>query len=196
MLVSLPLTITSSINSACSVLSTKLLHQSLCLVVNLALVDRSDTDDILRVQIDMYRRANCPTNPAVKTLLFRTFCLSLYGSSLWSLASAGLHSLEVTFNNILRKIWKLPRNSHTSILHCVSRLQGLHNVVIQRSKMLCLKARTTGLPLIRDIFTEAPSLSYISDPLPLYLACFLASSGLQPFDLVKTTMSTVNSLAF
>ena len=116
----------------------------------------------------MCRRANCllstfsATNPAVKTLLFRTFCLSLYGSSLWSLASAGLHSLEVTFNNILRKIWKLPRNSHTSILHCVSRLQGLHNVVIQRSKMLCLKARTTGLPLIRDIFTEAPSLSYTS----------------------------------
>ena len=49
-----------------------------------------------------------------------------------------------------------------SVYHCVSRLQGLHNVVIQRSKMLCLKARTTGLPLIRDIFTEAPSLSYTS----------------------------------
>ena len=130
--------------------------------------DLSDTDDILRVQTDMCRRANCllstfsATNPAVKTLLFRTFCLSLYGSSLWSLASPGLHSLEVTFNNILRKIWKLPRNCHTSILHCVSRLQSLHNVVIQRSKMLCLKARATGFPLIRDIFIEAPILSYTS----------------------------------
>ena len=119
----------------------------------------------------MCRRANCllstfsATNSAVKTLLFRTFCLSLYGSSLWShtlLASPGLHSLEVTFNNILRKIWKLPRNCHSSILHCVSRLQSLHNVVIQRSKMLCLKARATGLPLICDIFTEAPILSYTS----------------------------------
>ena len=116
----------------------------------------------------MCRRANCllstfsATNPALKTLLFRTFCLSLYGSSLWSLASPGLHSLEVTFNNILRKIWKLPRSCHTDILHCVARLQSLHNVVIQRSKMLCLRARTTGLPLIRDIFTEASCLSYTS----------------------------------
>ena len=103
------------------------------------LVFGSDTDDILRVQTDMCRRANyllstfSATNPAVKTLLFRTFYLSLYGSSLWSLVSPGLHSLEVTFNNILRKIWNLPRNCHTSILHCVSTLQGLHKVVIQCS---------------------------------------------------------------
>ena len=88
--------------------------------------DLSDTDDILRVQTDMCRRANCllstfsATNPAVKTLLFHTFCLSLYGSSLWSLASPDLRSLEVTFNNILRKIWKLPRKCRTNILHCES----------------------------------------------------------------------------
>ena len=88
--------------------------------------DLSDTDDILRVQTDMCRRANCllstfyATNPAVKTLLFRTFCLSLYGSALWRLSSSSLRSLEVTFNNLLRKIWKLPRHCHTSILHCIS----------------------------------------------------------------------------
>ena len=190
LVVSLPLTITSSlIQEKLSLFGflyqahhpVQLLHQSLCLVVNfsrwwteppirvISCVRISLTQMIfLRVQTDMCRRANCllstfsATNPAVKTLLFRTFCLSLYGSSLWSLASPGLHTLEVTFNNILRKIWKLPRNCHTSILHCVSRLQSLHNVVIQRSKMLCLKARATGLPLIRDIFTEAPILSYTS----------------------------------
>ena len=159
----------------------QLLQLILCLVVNLSRwwteptiwvifcvwIYPAQMIIVLRVQTDMCRRANCllstfsATNPAVKTLLFRTFCLSLYGSSLWSLASPGLHSLEVTFNNISRKIWKLPRNCHTSILHCVSRLQGLHNV-IHHSKMLCLKARTTGLPLICDIFTEAPSLSYTS----------------------------------
>ena len=27
---------------------------------------------------------------------------------------------------------------------------------------MCLRARTAGLPLIRDIFTEAPHLSYFS----------------------------------
>ena len=128
--------------------------------------DLSDTDDILRVQTDMYRRANCllstfyAANPAVKTLLFRTFCLSLYGSALWRLSSSSLRSLEVTFNNLLRKIWKLPRHCHTSILHCISSLQSLFNIVIYRSSMLCQKARATGIPLIRDIFAEAPQLSY------------------------------------
>ena len=129
--------------------------------------DLSDTDDILRVQTDICRKANCllstfsATKPAVKTLLFHTFCLSLYGSSLWSLASPGLHSLEVTFNNLLRKIWKLPRNYNTNILHCASSLQSLQNVVIQHSKMLCLRPRATGLPLIHDIFTDRSTPSVV-----------------------------------
>ena len=128
--------------------------------------DLSDTDDILRVQTDMCRRANCllstfyAANPAIKTLLFRSFCLSLYGSALWRLSSSSLRSLEVTFNNLLRKIWKLPRRCHTSILHCISSLQSLFNVVIYRSSMLCQKARSTGIHLICDIFTDAPQLSY------------------------------------
>ena len=78
--------------------------------------DLSDTDDILRVQT-VCRRANCllstfyAANPIVKTTLFHSFCLSLYGSALctWRLSSSNLRSLEVTFNNLLRKIWKLPQ---------------------------------------------------------------------------------------
>ena len=71
--------------------------------------DLSDTDDILRVQTDMCRRANCllstfyAANTVVKTTLFRSFCLSLYGSVLWRLSSSSLRSLEVTFKNLLRK---------------------------------------------------------------------------------------------
>ena len=50
----------------------------------------------------MCRRANCllstfyAANPAVhvKNLLFRSFCLSLYGSALWRLSSSSLRSLS------------------------------------------------------------------------------------------------------
>ena len=69
--------------------------------------DLSDTNDTLRVQSDIYATAFYllfRPYPAVKTLLFRTFCQSLYGSSLWNLVSPGLCSLDATFNNILRKI--------------------------------------------------------------------------------------------
>ena len=46
----------------------------------------SDTNDIVRVKKDLVRKANCilhsfsPCNPLVKTKLFDSFCLSLYGS--------------------------------------------------------------------------------------------------------------------
>ena len=71
---------------------------------------------------------------------------------------SNLRSLEVTFNNLLRKIWKSPWHCHTSILHCISSLQSLYNVICH-SHMLCQKARATGISLIREIFTEAPQLS-------------------------------------
>ena len=150
---------------------THLHHRLFCLLASLTswLIelghilrsDLSDTDDILRVQTDMCRRANCllstiyAANPAVKTLLFRSFCLSLYGSALWRLSSSSLRTLKVTFNNLLRRIWKLPRHCHTSILHCTSSLQSLFNVVIYHSTMLCQKARATGIPLIRDMVIGA-----------------------------------------
>ena len=63
--------------------SLKLANRA-CHLVHILRSVLSDTDDILRVQTDMCYRANCllPTfyaaNPAVKTLLFRSFCLSLY----------------------------------------------------------------------------------------------------------------------
>ena len=44
------------------------------------------------------------------------------------------HIVEVTFNNILRRIWRLPARTHTAILHSVAGLQSMYNVAAQRSK--------------------------------------------------------------
>ena len=67
---------------------------------------------------------------------FHEFCLSLSGSAIWSLACPQLKSLEVTFNNILRKIWELPRWCHTSLLHLTAALDSVFNVVCDRSLRL------------------------------------------------------------
>ena len=54
------------------------------------------------------------------------------------------HSIRKRSSAASRIVRCEPRgNSHTSFLHCFSWLQGQHNVVIQRSKMLCYKGRTT-----------------------------------------------------
>ena len=63
-------------------------------------------DDKIR---SMIRKANClfasfpRVGSPVLSRLFQSYCLSLYGSSIWSLSSSSLHNLEIAFNKILRR---------------------------------------------------------------------------------------------
>ena len=103
----------------------------------------SDDEDIIAISKDMCREANhllhifsC-CDPSVKTQLFSSFCLSLYGAALWRVSCPQLRALEVSFNNILRKIWSLPRQSHTGIVHSVAGLQSIYNI---SNCLLCMPA--------------------------------------------------------
>ena len=104
--------------------------------------DLDDSDDILRVARDIARKANCMlvtfagVDPFVKTKLFQSFCLPLYGSVTWNLSCRGFKTVEIMLNNCLRKIWRLPTNSHTGILHCTAGLMSVANNVFHRSQML------------------------------------------------------------
>ena len=87
--------------------------------------DLSDHNmDIIRVIRDMNRKANSilctfgSVDPFIKCFLVKSFCLSLYGCTLWKLSSSSLKFIEIS---LLRKVWNLPYNSHTSIVHCVAR---------------------------------------------------------------------------
>ena len=126
----------------------------------------SDTDDIVRVKNDLIRKANCmlhsfsPCNPLVKTKLFDSFCLSLYGSALWFSSSPELRSLEVSFNNILHRIWSLPRMYHTGILHCTAHLNSIYNIVVRRSSKLLSAALKSQSSLVRDVFAQSSNLGY------------------------------------
>ena len=68
----------------------------------------NDDEDIAYAIKDMCCKANCMLHtyaccdPIVKTHLFSSFCLSLYGAALWKSSNPQLKSLEVAFNNILR----------------------------------------------------------------------------------------------
>lgn len=101
-------------------------------------------------------------DPFTRTELFRSYCLSLYGSSLWSASSKELKSLEVCFNNIIRKIWHLPPRCHTSILHLVAGLPSMFNTVISRSLNLTATAQSFSSSLIADIFKHSSNLVYTS----------------------------------
>ena len=101
-----------------------------------------DSDDIQLATSEMCRRTNCFfqlfsfCDPIVKTFLFQTNCLSLYGACTWKLDCKKLQSLIVAFNNSLRKIWNLPRSTHTGVLHCASGLCSIINKIIKISLYL------------------------------------------------------------
>ena len=130
--------------------------------------DLSDDDDILASQRDMCRKANSmlcifsSANPYVKTKLLKSFCLSLYGSSLWKSSALSWKAFNISFNNILRKVWSLPRTCHTSILHLVSGLHSITNVVLFRSSNLLYAALHSKSSLLADVFSDSCSLIYTS----------------------------------
>ena len=98
--------------------------------------------------------------PIVKTCLFSSFCLSLYGAALWKSSDPQLKTFEVTFNNFLRKIWSLPRHSHTGLLHSTAKLQSIYNVVIFRSAKLLASASGSFSSLISELFSECARCAY------------------------------------
>ena len=95
------------------------------------------------------------TDPLTKMKLFQLYCLSLYGSCLWRLDCEELNSLSVSFNNIIRRIWNLPRISRTSIVHSVGSVVGIHNIVYNRFSSLCTSALFHPSSLVRTIFTDS-----------------------------------------
>ena len=124
--------------------------------------DLSDNLDIIEKTKDMVRKANCMLqmfsccDKFTKTTLFRSYCLALPGCSLWSLALPQLFSLVVAFNNILRKIWSLPRRCHTSIVQLVVNLESPLNSIYSRSTRLLRKAVFSSS---NEFFATSPTSS-------------------------------------
>ena len=128
--------------------------------------DNSDTADILCKARDLVRKANLmlhtfsAADPSIKSRLLKFYCLSLYGCSLWNLSCHSLCSIEVSFNNILQRIWRLPRNCHTGILHLTAFLPSIFNLILSRS--LTLLSRTLSSPscVIRTVFHDSSKMVF------------------------------------
>ena len=130
--------------------------------------DLSDQKDIFRIIKSINWKANLIMNtfrfsdPFVLTYLFKTYCLSLYGSNLWSLSSNTLKHLQVSINKILRKIWNLPPNSHTSIVLETAGLSFLSNMIINRFEKFIFVCMESGNPIVKLITCDSVCLAYSS----------------------------------
>ena len=128
--------------------------------------DLGDEDDIALRTRDMIWKANCimctfqGVDPIAMTHLYRSFCLLLYGLELWNLSCKAFRIVEVAFNNILRRIWRLLARTHTAILHSVAGLQSMYNVVAQTSKSLLCSAYNCPSHLVQSVFRHSITSCY------------------------------------
>lgn len=135
---------------------------------NILSSDLNDSEDILSKCRDMLTKFNalfsCFPNldPSILTNLFQSYCLSLHGSALWNISSRSLQTLEVSFNKILRRIWKLPHASHTAIVHCTAGLHSLFNQILLWSYKLLCSAEKCSSATVRAIFQHSSALCYTS----------------------------------
>ena len=100
-------------------------------------------------------------DPFVKCFLFKSYCLSLYGCSLWSLSSSSIKLCEVALKKSLRKLWHLPYNSHSTIVHCVAQIDTISAIVLRRFLSLLSSALSSSSSLVQSIFSVSSSSVFI-----------------------------------
>ena len=123
--------------------------------------DLSDHSDIRLKTMSFIRKANSVlfsfrcTDPLTKMRLFKAYCLSLYGCSLWRLDCTELNTLSVCFNNVIRRIWNLPRLSRSCYVHCVGSVVSVFNTIYSRFMRMCTAALSHPSCLVRTIFSTS-----------------------------------------
>ena len=78
--------------------------------------------------------------------------MSFYGCALWNLSNRSIKALHVSINKVLRRIWSLPYNCHTDILHLVAGSDSIFNVCYNRFCKLLFSADISCNHLVRSVF--------------------------------------------
>ena len=141
--------------------SDRVMHLGHILTSNL-----DDREDIIRVIKDINRKANLvlckfhAADPFIKCHLIKSYCLSLYGATLWSLSSPSLHLIEVAVNKIIRKTWNLSYRSHTGVTHCIARIPTVSNIIFDRFCSFFSRAISSPNIFLRSIFIDSSNFVY------------------------------------
>ena len=127
--------------------------------------NRDDKEDIIRIIKDI-PKANLvlckfhASDPFIKCYLIKSYCLSLYGATLWSRTSPSLRLIEVAVNKILRKTWNLSYRSHTGVTHYIARIPTVSNIVFNRFCSFFSRAISSPNIFLRSIFIDSSNFVY------------------------------------
>ena len=99
-----------------------------------------------------FRRGFCTL--VLSCFLIKTYCLSLYGCTLWSLSSASLKLLQTSINKVFRRVWCLPRCSHISIVLSIANMDFVHNCIQKRFNKFLFSCLASKVLLVKLIFSD------------------------------------------
>ena len=99
-----------------------------------------DDDDMARQRKQIYAQGNALVRTfymcteTVRMSLFKSYCSSLYTSSLWcNYRSESLQKLCVAYNNVFRKITFLPRDCSASLMFATRDLPTCNILIIKHA---------------------------------------------------------------
>jgi hypothetical protein len=119
--------------------------------------DLSDDDDIIKQRNIFIGQTNnnlCyfkNLHSNIQYKLFHSYCTSFYGCELWQLFNPTIESFCVAWRKGLRRIWKLPYNTHCSLLPVVSQCLPIFDELCRRFLNFARSCVTHECPLIRFI---------------------------------------------
>jgi len=88
-----------------------------------------------------FKNVTCNT----KIRLIKTYCTSLYGVELWDLSDSYIDSICIAWRRGVRKVWRLPNTTHSSLLPLISNTMPLIDLLYRRLLKFvyrCLSSRS------------------------------------------------------
>jgi len=112
---------------------------SFCHLGHLINSELNDDDDIIKRRNNFIGQVNNTLSyfrsldSFVQHKLFQSYCTSYYGCELWLLNNLKLEDVCVAWRKSMRKIWKLPQQSHCYLLHLISGCLPVFDELCRRS---------------------------------------------------------------
>ena len=108
-------------------MNSKVVYVNKCTVLGISIEDNYVTDRIIqKCSQCLYSRANelfCDFNVLNRDMqynLLSTYCLDACGSQLWPFYNEASDIYFCTWRKIIRKLWRLPYNTHCRFLHNIN----------------------------------------------------------------------------
>jgi hypothetical protein len=98
----------------------------------------------------------------VKLQLMYVYCSSVYGSELWDLQNSDLELVCIPWRKALKRIWKVPMQSHSDILYCLCNRWSLEDELYRRNLLFIYRCLNSECTVVKYI------ASFASSHLPMY----------------------------